>query len=75
MKNFFPKRTEYVFSGEIEMDEVYFSAGKKGEHILDRKSRVRGLKQRGRGTYNSNRPLCFRYYYSYNKLNTSFRLY
>lgn len=56
MKNLFSKRTECVFSGENEIDEVYFSAGRKGEHILDRKNRVRGLKQRGRGTYDKDRP-------------------
>jgi transposase-like protein len=56
MKNLFCKRLEYEFSGENEIDEVYITAGKKGEIVLDREARVRGLSRRGRGTYDTDRP-------------------
>jgi len=37
--------------GVVELDEVYVTAGLKGKNGLNRLSRVRGLKRRGRGTY------------------------
>jgi len=42
-----------VLSGEIEFDEMYQSAGTKG---LKKHPRTRGLKLRGRGTYNKDKP-------------------
>lgn len=57
--NLFSKREEYHFTGETEMDEVYVTAGNKGHLSLERESRVRGLKQRGRGTYDTDRPPIF----------------
>ena len=46
----------------VEMDEVYLTAGLKGRAgglALDREPRPRGLKRRGRGTWDSDRPPVF----------------
>lgn len=42
--------------GLVELDEVYVNAGLKGKRGLQRPSRVRGLKVKGRGTYNTDKP-------------------
>jgi len=40
----------------VELDEVYVTAGLKGKRGLRRKSRIRGLKRRGRSTYAVDKP-------------------
>lgn len=45
-----------VLDGIVEADECYVTSGRKKEVIEDRKSRVRGLKQRGRGTMKKDKP-------------------
>jgi transposase-like protein len=42
--------------GIVELDEVYVNTGLKGKHGLQRPSRTRGLKVRGRGTYKTDKP-------------------
>lgn len=42
--------------GEIEIDESYVSAGQKGTKCEHRAPRKRGLKLRGRGTYEKDKP-------------------
>jgi len=42
--------------GVVELDEVYVTAGLKGKKGVNRLSRVRGLKRRGRGTYAADKP-------------------
>ncbi|KXA99200.1 hypothetical protein AKJ42_03575 [candidate division MSBL1 archaeon SCGC-AAA261C02] len=42
--------------GEIEVDETYESAGQKGTKCEKRPPRERGLKLRGRGTYDQDKP-------------------
>jgi len=42
--------------GEVEIDETYVSAGQKGTECADRAPRKRGLKLRGRGTYDKDKP-------------------
>ena len=46
------------FSGPVEIDEVYVTAGKKGRE-RDGPSRSRGLSTRGRGSYNGDKPPVF----------------
>ncbi len=41
--------------GEVEIDEVYIKAGLKGRKKMKRGGRKRGLKARGRGTYDSDK--------------------
>ena len=41
--------------GEVEMDEAYVKAGLKGKRGLRRAPRKRGLKARGRGTYETDK--------------------
>lgn len=41
---------------EVEIDETYVSAGQKGTKTEDRPPRKRGLKLRGRGTYEKDKP-------------------
>ncbi|MGC9164471.1 MAG: transposase [Thermoprotei archaeon] len=60
------KETQPVkMSGAVKSDEVYVTAGLKGrnnsERIkrLGRKPRRRGLKKRGRGTWNQDKPVIF----------------
>lgn len=45
---------EKAFTGDVEIDEVYINAGNKGKP--QEKPRKRGLKMRGRGTYEKDRP-------------------
>lgn len=45
-------------SGEVEIDELYVTAGCKGNnnsHLKDNPPRKRGLKKRGRGTYDTDK--------------------
>jgi len=42
--------------GIVELDEVYATAGFKGKKGFRRRSRLRGLKRRGRGTYAVDKP-------------------
>ena len=42
--------------GIVELDEVYVTAGFKGKKGFRRRSRLRGLKRRGRGTYAVDKP-------------------
>jgi transposase-like protein len=42
--------------GIVELDEVYVTAGFKGKKGFRRRSRIRGLKRRGRGTYAVDKP-------------------
>ncbi|MCP4055409.1 MAG: IS1595 family transposase [Mesoflavibacter sp.] len=55
-KNLYTKREICIFDANNEIDELYISAGKKGELITERQSRVRGLKLTGRGTYGKDKP-------------------
>lgn len=48
------KSTDPVLSGDIEIDEMYQSAGSKG--LKKKLTRRRGLKLRGRGTYKKDKP-------------------
>jgi len=43
-------------SGVVEMDEMYIPAGQKGARCLSRWPRRRGLKLRGRGTWERDKP-------------------
>lgn len=43
-------------SGVVEMDEMYVSAGQKGTRCVSRRPRRRGLKLRGRGTWEKDKP-------------------
>lgn len=49
-------RLQEELKGVVELDEVYVTVGLKGKHGLQRPPRVRGLKVRGRGTYNTDKP-------------------
>lgn len=40
----------------IEFDELYLSVGEKGSNVVDRPPRKRGLKLRGRGTMDKDKP-------------------
>jgi len=42
--------------GEVEIDETYVSAGQKGTNCTYGAPRKRGLKLRGRGTYDKDKP-------------------
>ncbi|WP_353830130.1 IS1595 family transposase [Methanothrix sp.] len=41
--------------GVVEMDEAYVKAGSKGKKELNREARKRGLKTKGRGTYDTDK--------------------
>jgi transposase-like protein len=43
-------------SGVVEMDEMYIPTGQKGTRRLSRRPRRRGLKLRGRGTWEKDKP-------------------
>lgn len=43
-------------SGVVEIDEMYLSVGQKGTRCLSREPRKRGLKLRGRGTWEKDKP-------------------
>jgi transposase-like protein len=44
-------------AGEVEGDDIHLKAGQQGRPCQHRVARQRGLKQRGRGTYQGDRPL------------------
>lgn len=56
MDSVFMKRLIELNADDIEVDEVYQSAGSKGTKQTDRGPRKRGLKLRGRGTYDKDKP-------------------
>ena len=56
MESVFMKRLIELDSDDIEVDEMYQSAGSKGKKQTERKPRKRGLKLRGRGTYDKDKP-------------------
>lgn len=55
-KSIYAKRIPEKLKGEVEMDEIYITAGLKGKRNLKRGGRKRGLKARGRGTYSKDKP-------------------
>ena len=50
------KRLLTKLEREVEIDEAYVSAGQKGTKCTERTPRKRGLKLRGRGTYEKDKP-------------------
>jgi len=44
----------FTLEGIVELDETYVHGGKKG--VKQQKSRVRGLRKRGRGTWKDDKP-------------------
>jgi len=56
MNSIFEKRFLETLSGKVEIDEMYIAAGQKGSKTLKRPARKRGLKLRGRGTYDKDKP-------------------
>ncbi|MBI2971639.1 MAG: IS1595 family transposase [Candidatus Aenigmarchaeota archaeon] len=56
MNNVYEKRFLETLSGKVEIDEMYIAAGEKGSKTLKRPPRKRGLKLRGRGTYDKDKP-------------------
>jgi len=50
------KKLVAKLKGEVEIDETYVSAGQKGTKCTQRPPRKRGLKLRGRGTYEKDKP-------------------
>lgn len=56
MDNVFMKRLIKLDADDIEVDEMYQSAGSKGTKQAERTPRKRGLKLRGRGTYDKDKP-------------------
>ena len=56
MDSIFMKRLIELESEDIEVDEMYQSAGEKGKKQEGREPRNRGLKLKGRGTYKKNKP-------------------
>lgn len=52
----FMKRLIELSGDDIEVDEMYQSAGAKGTKQTERPPRKRGLKLRGRGTYAKDKP-------------------
>ena len=50
------KSNEIKLKGDVEFDELYLSCGEKGETNLEREPRKRGLKLRGRGTIDEDKP-------------------
>lgn len=55
MKSVFMRRFLQELSGKVEIDEMYHSTGQKGEKCSSRPPRKRGLKLRGRGTWNKDK--------------------
>ena len=56
MDSVFMKRLIELTGEDIEVDEMYQSAGQKGKKCNDREPRKRGLKLRGRGMYAKDKP-------------------
>lgn len=56
MDNVFMQRLIELSGEDVEVDELYQSAGSKGKKRIDREPRKRGLKLRGRGTYAKDKP-------------------
>lgn len=56
MDNVFMKRLIELSGDDVEVDEVYQSAGSKGTRQTEREPRKRGLRLKGRGTYNKDKP-------------------
>ena len=56
MTDVLAKRLVSKLKGEVEIDETYVSAGQKGTKCASRVPRKRGLKLRGRGTYEKDKP-------------------
>jgi transposase-like protein len=56
MDSVFMKRLVDMSAEDIEIDEMYQSAGEKGKKQTTRNPRKRGLKLRGRGTYAKDKP-------------------
>ena len=56
MDSVFMKRLISLNAEDIEIDEMYQSAGSKGTKQTEREPRKRGLKLRGRGTYDKDKP-------------------
>lgn len=56
MDSVFMKRLIELSAEDIEIDEMYQSAGIKGTKQTEREPRKRGLKLRGRGTYGKDKP-------------------
>ena len=56
MNSNYEKRFLETLTGKVEIDEMYIAAGEKGNKSLKRAPRKRGLKLRGRGTYNKDKP-------------------
>lgn len=56
LKNLYEINDKTVLYGIVEADEVYVTCGKKGDVIKDREARKRGLKLRGRGTMEKDKP-------------------
>lgn len=50
------KKLVSKLKNEVEIDETYVSAGQKGTKCTQRMPRKRGLKLRGRGTYEKDKP-------------------
>lgn len=50
------KKMVAELKNQVEIDETYSSAGQKGTKCKDRSPRERGLKLRGRGTYDEDKP-------------------
>jgi len=46
-----------VLQGEVEADDIHVKGGQQGRQVTHREPRERGLKERGRGTYEGDRPL------------------
>lgn len=46
-----------TLSDEVEGDDIHLKAGQQGRPCEHREARQRGLKERGRGTYEGDRPL------------------
>lgn len=55
-KGLYLSQLQEKMKGIVELDEVYINAGSKGKRDLQRPPRVRGLKERGRGTYTTDKP-------------------
>lgn len=56
MNNTFMNKFVGVLEGETETDEMYIPVGEKGTKQTKRKPRKRGLKLRGRGTWDKDKP-------------------
>jgi len=54
--NLYLSASTLKLDGVVELDEVYVTAGLKGKRSLNRHSRVRSVKRRGRGTYAVDKP-------------------